>query len=183
MKWKVEAGVPADYWFARTLDWIYKVRIREDMVLPQPAVVRVKFEVTTAVSLTREDARLSLQSFLDTASAYYNLHVLYACYDPFGGTVLLDIQLYEDEAIFETVGFAAGLVSQCLGAAYVYWDNMCDFAWLDYFEVTAITIGYEVPIAYISEEAKFPIFVLAGLGMLGLALLVTQPWKQGDFKK
>ncbi|GAJ04377.1 unnamed protein product, partial [marine sediment metagenome] len=64
-----------------------------------------------------------------------------------------------------------------------YWDNMCDFAWLDYFEVTAITVGYEVPIAYISEEAKFPVFVLAGLGMLGLAVLIAQPWKQGDWKK
>ena len=183
MKWKVEAGVPADYWFARTLDWIHKVKIREDMVLPQPAVVRVKFEVTTEVSLTREDARLSLQSFLDTASTYYNLYVLYACYDPFRGTILLDIDLYQDEAIFEAVTFAASLVSQCLGAAYVYWDNLCDFAWLDYFEVTAITVGYEVPVAYITEETKFPTFVLAGLGMLGLAVLIAQSWKQGDWKK
>ncbi len=183
MKWKVEAGVPADYWFLRTLDWVYKVRIREDIPLSMPAVVRVKFDITTEVSLTREEARLSLQSFLDTASAYYNLHVLYACYDPFGGTILLDIQLYQDEVTFETVSFAASLVSQCLGAPYVDWDNRCDFAWLDYFEVTAITVGYEVPIAYISEETKFPIFILAGLGMLGLALLITQPWKQGNWKK
>ncbi|GAH40053.1 unnamed protein product, partial [marine sediment metagenome] len=179
----VEAGIPADYWFARTLDWIYKVTIREDMVLPQPAVVRVKFEVTTAVAMSREDGRLNLQSFLDTASAYYNLHVLHVCYDPFRGTVLLDIQLHQDEYIFETIDFAASLVSQCLGAAYVYWDNLCDFAWLEYFEATAVTAGYEVPIAYITEEPKFPVFVLAGLGMLGLALLVTHPWKQGDWKK
>ena len=117
MKWKAEAGVPADYWFARTLDWIYKVTIREDMVLPQPAVVRVEFEVTTEVSLTREDGRLALQSFLDTASAYYNLYVLYACYDPFRGTVLLDIELYEDEYIFETVTFAAGLCFRWPGNA------------------------------------------------------------------
>ena len=182
MKWKVEAGIPADYWFLRTLNWIYKVTVTENIRLRQSAVVRGKFGIELERSLTKEDARMTLQSFLDTAPMY-NLYVLYASYDPSKERLILETELGADIFVYDAIMLAGNLLCQCFGTTEVYWDNLCDFAWLDYFEVTAITVGYEVPIAYITEEPKFPIFVLAGLGMLGLALLVTQPWKQGDWKK
>ncbi len=187
MPWKVEAGIPADYWFLRTLNWIYKVTVLENIRLQYPAVVRVEFDVELEQPLAKEDARMTLQTFLDTAIEVYNLYVLYASYDPSKERLTLEIELAKDIFIYDAIKLAGNLICQCFGTLDVYWDGTCDYTWISYFEVTAITVALEkkIPIAYISEEvpSRLPLVIFAGLGMLTLAAIIAKGWKKEDWRR
>ena len=182
MNWKVEAGIPADYWFLRTLNWVRSVTIEQEIPLAQPAVIRVEFDVFPHKVLTREEAQAALQGLLDTAGLYY-IYILYACYDPARETLMVEIDLPRHEIPYEAVYDVGGLAIEYFDM--IYWTNTCDFAWLDYFEQTAILADYRVPIAQITEEMHprlLPVIFL-GLGMFTIAVLAAKPWREGDWRK
>ena len=187
MPWKAQAGIPADYWFLRTLNWVYRVKVEEHIRLQYPAVVRVEFDIELEQPLAREDARMTLQTFLDTAIDVYNLYVLYASYDPSKERLTLEIQLGIDTFVYDAVMLAGNLIAQCFGTPDVYWDGRCDYAWISYLEVTAITVALEkkIPVAYISEEmpSRLPLVIFAGLGMFTLAALIAKGWKKEDWRR
>ena len=184
MNWKVEAGVRADYWFARTLGWVYSVPVQEAVPLPRPAVLRVTFDVFPVEAPTREEARTALQTFLD-AAIDYNLWVLYACYEPLKERLTLELDVAMDEVPFAVITVAGGLASRHLGQAY--WENVCDFAWLAPFELTALTAALEkrIPVAYISEEmpSRLPLVILVGFGIFTIGAIAAKGWKKEDWRR
>ncbi|MBA7491170.1 hypothetical protein ES702_01715 [subsurface metagenome] len=180
MAWKIEAGLRLDYHYVFPLFWGYSIPIEIPSEFPSgepgPSLpwkirtalaVRIKFEHMQGVIMEREAARKALQAFLDTYSlATAHLGIFYALYEPLFNRLTVELVAYPGLVMGDIIeNIADKAHANGLGYCPVLPETV-DVAHVCPDEPTAIPIGYEILIAYITEEKKLDILI--GLGLAGL---------------